>query len=229
MSSLWLNEHRKNVYSQNGEDGILQAVFERIGEGKKWCCEFGAWDGLWLSNTYNLIKQGWSSVQIESDVTKFSQLEDNMMGNAKVIPVRALVQPSGPDSLDNILGRTIIPADFDLLSIDVDGGDHDIWEGLSKYQPRVVVIEVNSWFLPRNWNLEKDGGDTSRVNDGYTSITLMVDLAKQKGYELIFHTGNCIFVLKEYCDALGVDTENWADLYDMYAGEQGSPKFRNPR
>lgn len=229
MSSIWLNEHRKNITSQNGEDGIIQAIFDRIGEGKKWCCEFGAWDGIWLSNTNNLImNQSWSSVQIEADKNKFLSLKDNMVKNEKVIPICSSVLPIGPNTLDNILGKTPIPEDFDLLSIDIDGGDHDVWESLKIYRPRVVIIEVNSYFLPENWDFSKDGGSPDRINVGYTSITLMVTLAKQKGYELAFHSGNCFFVLKEYCEKLEIDPGNWADLYDLNAHDNCNlkPFFR---
>lgn len=229
MNSLWLNDHRRNVFSQNGEDGILDALFSRIGHGQRWCVEFGAWDGIFLSNTRNLIENyGWSSVQIEADPTKF-RLERNCTPfYRRVTPIRALVQPSGVDSLDCILEESEIPRNFDLLSIDVDGADHDIWVGLKNYRPRVVVIEVNSQFFPRGWDTERDGKGYKgcQAGEGYTSISLMVDTAKAKGYELAFHTGNCIFVLREYCDVLDIDTENWADLFDANAGEQGPPQFR---
>ena len=39
MSSLWLNLFRKNITSQNGEDGVLEAIFSKIGVLNKWCCE----------------------------------------------------------------------------------------------------------------------------------------------------------------------------------------------
>ena len=47
----------KNIYSQSGEDGILEEIINRLGnKSDKVCCEFGASYGIHLSNTYNLIK-----------------------------------------------------------------------------------------------------------------------------------------------------------------------------
>jgi hypothetical protein len=43
---------KKNVYSQNGEDGIIDYILNKIPDKDNWCCEFGAWDGKYLSNTY---------------------------------------------------------------------------------------------------------------------------------------------------------------------------------
>ena len=47
------NKFKKNIYSQNGEDGILQELLKKLNlEKNGWCCEFGAWDGIYLCNTY---------------------------------------------------------------------------------------------------------------------------------------------------------------------------------
>ena len=41
---------RRNVYSQNGEDGVLDEIFRRLSKNSGWFCEFGAWDGRYGSN-----------------------------------------------------------------------------------------------------------------------------------------------------------------------------------
>ena len=49
--------YKKNIYSQFGEDGIIEEILKRLkNKINKTCVEFGAWDGIHLSNTYNLIK-----------------------------------------------------------------------------------------------------------------------------------------------------------------------------
>lgn len=47
----WLLEHKKNVHSQSGEDGVIGAILDLLPERDRWCVEFGAWDGKLLSNT----------------------------------------------------------------------------------------------------------------------------------------------------------------------------------
>ena len=67
-----LNIYSRNITSQHGEDGILDYIINSLnGKINKTCCEFGAWDGIFASNCYNLWKnKGWSAVLIESDKDK---------------------------------------------------------------------------------------------------------------------------------------------------------------
>ena len=74
-----LNKYKKNIYSQNGEDGILIHLLKKIkilkNDKDLWCCEFGAWDGIHGSNTFNLVKNyNFNAVYIEGDKDKFKDL-----------------------------------------------------------------------------------------------------------------------------------------------------------
>ena len=44
-----------SVYSQFGEDGILQYLISALNLSNKQCCEFGM-SGIIFSNTYNLVE-----------------------------------------------------------------------------------------------------------------------------------------------------------------------------
>ncbi len=101
------------------------------------------------------------------------------------------------NSLDEVLSQTDIPTDFDVLSIDIDSNDLDIWESLTKYRPKIVVIEINSGIMP---------GILSRHNkmhDG-NSFSSTLRVASEKEYVLVCHTGNCIFVRKELISKLNI-------------------------
>ena len=78
---LPLIQFEKNVTSQNGEDGVLSEIFRRLGEKKKHCVEFGAWDGKFLSNTWSLwAEHGWKALLIEGCPEKFKVLQDGTRG-----------------------------------------------------------------------------------------------------------------------------------------------------
>jgi len=64
LSSKRLNKHEYQVFSQNGEDGIIQEIFDRVGYTNKYFIEFGVENGLECNST-NLLYKGWSGLWIE--------------------------------------------------------------------------------------------------------------------------------------------------------------------
>jgi hypothetical protein len=145
-----LDGHAYNSYSQWGEDGILEEIFNRIGTANKWCLECGAGDGLFMSNTRKLIEDGWTGILIEADANKMERLSTNSAPyEAHCFNVRI-----GPDDkLDDILASVTAPMDIDLVVIDIDGQDFYAWNSMLRYIPRVVVIEYDAhggdpYFLP---------------------------------------------------------------------------------
>ena len=70
----WLEDRAYNVYSQFGEDGILAAIFEKLGTRNKWVLECGASDGVFFSNSRKLIEEGWFGVLVEADPAQFEKL-----------------------------------------------------------------------------------------------------------------------------------------------------------
>lgn len=198
----WLNGFAANVNSQTGEDGIIEKVLESISDNNRWCVEFGAWDGRYLSNTYNLIaNRGYSAVLVEGDRKKFRQLQKNFRANEKVIPIHAFVGFEEYDGLDSLLRATDIPVDFDVLSIDIDGNDYHVWAAVKQYRPKVVVIEYNPTIPnPVEFVQARD----MRVSHG-SSILSLDKLAKQKGYELVAATRlNAVFVDAKYFALFGI-------------------------
>jgi hypothetical protein len=190
-----LLDYSRNVYSQNGEDGILTKILEIIGTTDKWCVEFGAWDGQYLSNTCNFIENlGYSAVLIEASKERFEDLIKRHGKNPKVVALNKLVGHTHEDGLDTILAKTCIPKDFDLLSIDIDGNDYHVWNAMSSYTPKVLCIEFNS-SIPTEVDFIQS--DHSR-NHG-SSLLSLTRLGKKKGYELVAVTYlNAIFVRSEF-------------------------------
>jgi hypothetical protein len=132
---------------------------------------------------------------IESSAQRFGALVDRFRHNPKVTPLNAFVGFTANDGLDTILASTEIPIDFDVLSIDIDGNDYHAWKAVSRYRPKLVVIEFNPTIPSAVEFVQR--ADMS-VNHG-SSILSMSLLAKEKGYELVSATEyNCFFVAKEH-------------------------------
>lgn len=210
-NSRWLNDFEKNVNSQYGEDGILEKIVEIIPNSDKWCVEFGAWDGKFLSNCHNLIvNNSWSSVMIEASKRKFKDLRKTYDGNANVHCINKFVHFEGKNTLDNILSNTPIPKNFDILSVDIDGNDYHIWNSLILHRPKIVIIEfIHSIPIDYEFIQEKN----FRINQG-SSLLAMNNLAKSKGYELICTTlSNAIFVENQYYELFKIDDNSLEKMF----------------
>ncbi len=182
-------EYRRNITSQFGEDGILEEIFCRLGEGGKLCVEFGASDGKAASNTWNLwANRGWSAVLIETDAALFSRLLENTRGFASVTPVHAHITVE-PGMLDSLLDPALGGRKPDLMSIDIDSDDYAVFAALEKYLPRVLIVEYNPSIPPEFHFIQKPGeyaGNSARA---------IHFLALKKGYTLVAMThSNMIFV-----------------------------------
>jgi hypothetical protein len=190
-----LLQYANNVYSQTGEDGILEKILGTLEATDKWCVEFGAWDGQYLSNTFNLVSNhGYSAVLIEADERRFQALRARFAHNEKIIPLNCYVGFSGENTLDAILARTPIPRDFDLLSVDIDGNDYHVWNALTSYRPKVVCVEYNPT-IPNEVDFVQPADGA--INQG-SSLLAMTRLGEKKGYSLVAATRlNAIFVRSE--------------------------------
>ncbi len=204
----WLYDHRRNVTSQTGEDGVLKAIFDRIGVVSRWCVDIGAGDGLFISNTWRPINEDrWSATLIEADPSNFAVLKERYKDRLDVHCLNEFVTPE--NSLDKLLASTPIPKKFDLLSIDIDGMDYWMWHGLKEYSPRVVVIETNCTMDTDIDFVQHD----PKLRFGTSSLA-MVKLARSKGYELVAHlVSNCIFVKAEEFSRLQISDNSLRSLF----------------
>lgn len=232
MNPIQYAKYARNEYSQFGEDGILESILEKIQTRDCWCVEFGAWDGIHLSNTFNLIKNaGYRSLLIEADKNKFKVLQRNM-ARYDAILVNKFVTLDGEDSLDNILGITNIPLNFDFLSIDIDGNDYWIFKSLERYRPKVICIEYNPT-IPNE--VEYIQQPDFSINRGASALSIC-KLAKEKSYELVATTRcNLIFVDKCLFHLFSIDDNRLTTLRDdsdsrvfTYSGYDGTIMYSAP-
>lgn len=197
-------KYRHNYFSQNGEDGIIEKLIKELNLGQSlFVCEFGAWDGIYLSNTFNLVtKYNAAALMIEGDNEKYKKLLKTCKKNKNIIPINKFVVPNGDCSLDKILEVNNFPINFDLLSIDIDSNDLEIWESLIKYKPKIVIIEINSSLTPDI--TQKHNDKLGLIGNSFKST---LNVAKKKGYTPIAHTGNLILLNDELLEKIKFDKD----------------------
>ena len=178
-------------------------ILETLPERDNWCVEFGAWDGVYLSNTNFLIENfGYKAVLIEGDNSKYMELKRNYAGNKSVYLVNALVGFGLRDGLDVLLEGIPLPTNFDFLSIDIDGNDYHVWGALCRLQPKIVCIEFNHT-IPNEVSFVQEANPA--VNQG-CSLKSLIQLGASKGYELVkVSTCNAFFVRRGLFSLFGIN------------------------
>lgn len=210
----FVNKYGWNRHSQNGEDGLLSEILNRLcavqyPDISGVVAEFGAADGVFCSNTRHLIQSGFSGILIEAN-KRLSRKMIRSFRNFEYAPGQFIAfYPNQFVTTENI--NNILPGQLDLLSIDVDGIDYHLWKAY-KGDAKIVVIEINSALTP----LTELRGD-EKLGSSYFS---MYNLGLSKGYFLVCHCGNMIFVKNEYRhlfpDLIGdplKDLKHWFNFY----------------
>lgn len=172
-------------HSQNGEAGIITECIKRIGYGTGIAVEFGAPTKSYCSNIFHLH---------DTHHLVYFDIDPQQEGIFKCNIV--------PENVNELL-----PA-CDVLSIDIDGNDYEVWKAYNG-TPDIVIIEINSSLPPTkaHFSLER----------GASYITMLL-LGLDKGYFLLCHTGNMVFVRNEhrslFPEVIGDGLENWEDYFN---------------
>jgi hypothetical protein len=185
-------EYAYNVYSQNGEDGIISKILEELEINTGIVVEFGAWDGVYLSNVLNLTQnKNFNSILIESDYQKvlnFKSLKNSKIYNYSISPYR-----DDKNSIDNILKEIGIKSDVVLMSIDIDSCDYYVFDSIAEYNPYIIIIETDI-----SMGIDID----FKSYDRGCSFNSVWNLSKTKNYTMVSYTGNCILVRNDFMHKL---------------------------
>jgi hypothetical protein len=192
-------------YSIN--EPIIEYILNTMSITKGTFVEFGAWDGILLSNCRKLYEKHWNGVFIEADHDKYKELQKNYADDEHVTTILSFVDDSA-NNLDHILIKNNIN-DVDFLSIDIDGLDLNVFNAMDKIKPKLICIEGGQVLFPT---------DTTRVEthiqaDNVTqSLVNYINDFKKKGYRLLCAYQDIFFVQEEYYSLFNV-SENVFENY----------------
>jgi hypothetical protein len=182
-NSLDLRNFEKKIFSQNGEDGIIEEIFNRIGTTNKYFVEFGVENGKECNTRYLLEKNAWSGLWMDG-CSENARLARSFFKN---FSLKFLATFITSENIESLFKNEDTPSEMDLLSIDIDGNDYWVWKTLTKYRPRLLIIEYNASFPPpARWVMpyKSDHLFDGTRNFG-ASLESLVELGKEKGYSLI--------------------------------------------
>jgi hypothetical protein len=208
------------IYSQRGEEGILTEILKRLGIKMGFFVEFGAWDGIYLSNTKFLADKGWPGAFIESDSHHYQELTANYNDLKKILCINEFVTWDEKDSrgktFDQIADQYFPHQEIDYLSIDIDGADYLILENL-KRKPKIICVEGGFSWHPL---FEQRVPDEIAFQNLQQPLAVVIEIAKKQGYEALCFTQNTFLIRRDLYapfaeiknDALSL----WRDAWHFY-------------
>jgi hypothetical protein len=180
-----LLSERFGYRSQNEEDGLLLALFKRIGTTDRRCVEIGC--GLNGGNSGFLVGEcGWSGLMVDADRHKIDTIKIRYAGHAVIANKHRVTR----ENINTIVEMHGFAGPLDFLSLDIDGNDYWVWEALTACSPRVVALEFNWLFGPeRSVSIPYDpefrlDRVPTRAYRG-ASLSALTHLAQRKGYRLV--------------------------------------------
>jgi hypothetical protein len=196
LSPHSLNRYPRKVYSQSGEDGVIEEIFKRLDIHNGFFVEFGAYDGITLSNTRYLWEKGWSGVMIEPHPDSFAKLRQHYHQQPRIICLHMFVSFKGSSiagqTFDEIANTFFPHNEIDFLSIDIDGADYRILESLV-CKPKVICIEAGMHWHPL---LNIMIPDEFAFQGLQQPLAIMNSIAQAKGYTPVCLEGGNLFLIR---------------------------------
>ena len=199
-----LSEVEFQVYSQWGEDGIIDWLINKFPQIPKNFLEIGTQDYKESNTRFLLINRNWDGFLIEGDKGDVKKIKSQRVYWKHNLKIRN--EFITKDNINDVVKSFNVPKKLGLLSLDIDGVDYWVLKELSTLNPSIVICEYNSLFgekksitVPYKENFIRSKEHYSNLYYG-ASIQAFIDIMKTKNYFLIGTNtagNNAFFVRKD--------------------------------
>ena len=193
---LYIEDFEFSIYSQNGEDGILDFLITHLNLDSpkspypKAFIEFGVQNYLESNTRFLLKKRNWKGLILDSSLENINYIKnDEIYWRFDIEAKEKFVTKNNINQIINSYLENKKIDNVALLSIDIDGVDYFIWEAI-EIAPAIVVIEYNALFgtqsicVPYRDDFDRFKSHHSGLYFG-ASIKALIELAAKKQYTFI--------------------------------------------
>jgi hypothetical protein len=228
LHSKSLADYEFSVFSQWGEDGIIQHLVDVVPIENRSFIEFGVENFFESNCRFLLQKDDWRGFVIDGSPKNIEELKRSYFyWKHDLNAVAAFVDA---DNINELLGQSGFPEKIGILSVDIDGNDYFVLQAISAFSPSILICEYNATFgpsdrvcIPYDPVFVRTKAHHSNLYWG-ASLAAMWELATRRGYTLVGtnSTGNnAFFVRNDLCsDRLAALTPEEAFV---------APRFRESR
>jgi hypothetical protein len=139
-----LSDYEWKVFSQWGEDGIIQFLIREVEIKNKTFVEFGVEDFFESNCRYLLMSSDWQGFVIDGSEKNIQQLQSSSFYWKH--DLQSLTAFIDKENINELLTTPGFDKDLGILSVDLDGNDYHIINSINVFEPRIIVIEFNPYF-----------------------------------------------------------------------------------
>jgi len=194
------------VFSQFGDDGILQYLTHETCPEHKTFIEFGVENYREANTRFLLMNDNWSGLVMDGSREAMESVRSQWNGFYWRYDLKAVSAFITRENIDELISDNGFTGEIGLLSIDIDGNDYWVWERINVVQPTIVTVEYNSVFgiqhavtIPYDAVFNRMKAHSSNLFWG-TSLKALCFLAEKKGCAFVgcnSNGNNAHFVRKD--------------------------------
>jgi hypothetical protein len=199
-----INDAEFKVFSQWGDDGIIQYLVNFLDIPVKKFIEFGVENYTEANTRFLLQNDNWSGLVMDcSDENVAFIKNDAIYWKFDLTAISAFVTA---ENINETFSKAGLSGEIGLLHIDVDGNDYWIWKAIDVVDPVIAIIEYNSLFgcdraitIPYDPAFSRFAAHHSGIFAG-ASLSALCELAEEKGYAFVGSNSagnNAYFVKKD--------------------------------
>lgn len=199
-----LAETEFRVFSQTGDDGIIQYLISKADIADRTFVEFGVENYIESNTRFLLVNDNWAGLVIDGSEKHINFIKtDDIYYQHDLTTLCAFITS---ENINELISSGGISGEIGLLSVDIDGNDYWIWKAINVVSPTIVIVEYNSVLGSERAITVPYKPDFIRTKEHYsnlyfgTSLKALCLLAEEKGYAFVGSNSvgtNAYFVKKE--------------------------------
>lgn len=199
-----LSEVEFKVFSQWGDDGIIQWLSKNLEFPNKTFIEFGVENYRESNTRFLMMNSNWSGFVMDGSASNVAEIVNaEYYWKHELLAKHAFIDAA---NVNGLIASSKLAKEVGVLHIDLDGNDYWIWKEIDVISPIVVILEYNSVFgidraitIPYDKAFYRTRAHCSNLYFG-ASLRALYQLSSDKGYSFIGCNGagnNAYFVRKD--------------------------------
>jgi hypothetical protein len=184
-----ISSYEFSIFSQWGDDGIIDYLINNLDIKNKSFIEFGVQDYTECNTKFLLMNKNWKGLIIDEAENLINKIKNSdIYWRFDLTAIKSFITKN---NINNIFKENNFVGQVGLLSIDIDGNDYWIWDSINCVDPEIVIIEYNSRLgfekaitIPYREDFERKKAHYSNIYYG-ASLKALINLGKKKNYIFI--------------------------------------------